>query len=345
MNYFTKGANELIELKIDPKLQKLFKPLPTKDLEDLKGKLLKKYDGTPLYVWKGNIIVDGHNRYPILKENNIEFKVENVEDFLGEDCTKSDVMQWMVSHQQARRNMTPGELIYANSMVADEIALENKEKVSKAVSESNKTRYSNSVQMDANEIKTRDRSTNTREQVAKMSGVGTGTVARYDAIMKSDDEELKEKVRTGEVKIGTAYTEVRNKNTKVCKVCGKRKKNNEFYVDDDTCMDCRRKEADEHINDIKFTSKPSEEIRRMCENAMSAKDAKDIDPDTEIRWLKEICNDFILRINNKFFDMIGAIEKFDTPHIQEAYDVFEDFVSSVFDIQEKFNSKKENCDE
>ena len=29
----------------------------------------------------------------------------------------------------------------------------------------------------------RDYSSNTRQQVAKMSGVGTGTVARYDAIM------------------------------------------------------------------------------------------------------------------------------------------------------------------
>ena len=64
-------------------------------------------------------------------------------------------MQWMVSHQQARRNLTPGELIYANSMVADEIALENKERISKAVSESNRNRIlkSNSVQMDGNEIK------------------------------------------------------------------------------------------------------------------------------------------------------------------------------------------------
>ena len=34
----------------------------------------------------------------------------------------------MISHQQARRNMTSGELIYANSMVADEIALENEKK-------------------------------------------------------------------------------------------------------------------------------------------------------------------------------------------------------------------------
>lgn len=65
-------------------------------------------------------------------------------------------------------------------MVAEEIAEENKERISKAVSESNKNRSSNCVQMDAHENKHRDRSTNTREQVAKLSGVGTGTVARYE---------------------------------------------------------------------------------------------------------------------------------------------------------------------
>lgn len=37
-------------------------------------------------------------------------------------------MQWMISHQQARRNLSPGELIFANSMVAEEIAEENKKK-------------------------------------------------------------------------------------------------------------------------------------------------------------------------------------------------------------------------
>ena len=201
------------ELKIDPKLQALFKPLPEKELEELREKLLTKYDGTPLYIWKEEIIVDGHNRYPILKENNIDFKTTNVEDFLGQDCTKADVMQWMISHQQARRNLELGELIFANSMVAEEIALENKEKISKAVSESNKNRAlnPNCVQVDANETKTRDRSTNTREQVAKLSGVGVGTVARYDAVMKSHDEDLKRKVQTGEVKIGTAYREVKKK--------------------------------------------------------------------------------------------------------------------------------------
>ena len=81
------------ELRIDQKLQALFKPLPKDELEELKEKLLTKYDGTPLYVWKKEIIVDGHNRYPILKENNINFNVENVEDFLGKDCTRAEVMQ------------------------------------------------------------------------------------------------------------------------------------------------------------------------------------------------------------------------------------------------------------
>lgn len=60
-------------------------------------------------------------------------------------------MQWMVSHQQARRNLTPGELIYANSMVAEEIALENKEKqLSKLKQNQNHYR---SVQMDKTETK------------------------------------------------------------------------------------------------------------------------------------------------------------------------------------------------
>lgn len=107
-------------------------------------------------------------------------------------------------------------------MIMEEIELENKQKVSKAVSESNKNRANPiCVHVDAIGNSERNRSTNTREQLAKMSGVGTGTVARYQAIMKTDNEELKQKVNTGEVPVGTAYREIK---TRVCKVCGKEKK-------------------------------------------------------------------------------------------------------------------------
>ena len=102
---------------------------------------------------------------------------------MGEEIAVK-VMQWMLSHQEARRNLSLGELIYANSMIAEEIAAENKEKVSKAVSESNKNRINpNSVHLDGTEkfeSNSHTSPSHTREQVAKMSGVGAGTVSRYD---------------------------------------------------------------------------------------------------------------------------------------------------------------------
>lgn len=117
-------------------------------------------------------------------------------------------------------------------MVADEIALENKEKVSKAVSESNKNRNSNSVLLDANETKIRDRSTNTREQRAKIAGVSAGTVARYNKDMNSNEKDLKEKVKTEQVAVNKAYEEVRKRETRVCKTCGKDKKIIDFFGND-----------------------------------------------------------------------------------------------------------------
>lgn len=105
-----------------------------------------------------------------------------------------DIMQWMISHQQARRNLTPGELIFANFMVAEEIAEENKKKMLEGYSKKKREEKASSVQMDGGyeKLKPHTSPTHTREQVAKLSGVGTGTVARYDAVMKSDDEELED---------------------------------------------------------------------------------------------------------------------------------------------------------
>lgn len=96
------------------------------------------------------------------------------------------VMQWMLSHQEARRNLSPGELIYANSMIAEEIAAENKQKQSDGgrVGADITNGKSPSVHLDGtrnDEMKSHTSPTHTREQVAKMSGVGAGTVARYDA--------------------------------------------------------------------------------------------------------------------------------------------------------------------
>lgn len=172
----------------------------------------------------------------------------------------------------------------------------------------------------------RDYSTNTRQQVAKMSGVGAGTVARYDAIMKTDNEDLKKKVQTGEVKIGTAYREIK---TRICKSCGKEKKIIDFFGNDTICKECARKEAEKNVNSLHIIStKPTEENMKVYEDVCTSRYAKDyVDQDEELSWLKDMCHDFIGQVNDRFFDLIGAIEKMDNEHIEKANNIFEDFVS------------------
>lgn len=90
-------------------------------------------------------------------------------------------MQWMISHQDARRNLSPGELIYANSMVTEEIALENKEKMSIGGKVGADITNNKSVTLQLECERNNDRkNTWTDSQTAKKAGVGVGTVARYD---------------------------------------------------------------------------------------------------------------------------------------------------------------------
>lgn len=49
----------------------------------------------------------------------------------------------------------------------------------------------------------------TDKELAKMAGVGTGTVARFNKVMNSGDEELKKKVLANEVSINAGYEKVR----------------------------------------------------------------------------------------------------------------------------------------
>lgn len=120
------------------------------------------------------------------------------------DTNKSDVMEWMITYQDIRRNMCEAEKIYANDKVsARRIEEENEKKILEGTYNSHKTRGNNEndgcVQMDASKKPECDRSTNTREQRAKMAGVGTGTVARFNKVMNSDDEELQYSILSGDV--------------------------------------------------------------------------------------------------------------------------------------------------
>lgn len=321
------------ELKIDPELRDLLPPLSDEEKKKLEDSLLKLgYKGAPIYTWHG-YIVDGHNRYELCKKHNIGFLTDDLD--LGDNATIVDVMEWMINTQLGRRNLPPAQRISVVDKFKRKIQEQAKEKQSEAGKEFGNGKNSSSPNGEKLNI-------HTDKELAKMAGVGTGTIARYNRVMNSDDEELKKKVLSDEVKINTAYEEIRKKETRICKVCGKEKKIIDFFGNDSICKECTRKEAEKNVNVPKMQSKSIqiENIKDVYEDVLTAKNAKDqINQDYELSWLNETCTDFISQVNDRLFDLLCVVEKMDREHIEEANSVFEDFVSNVFDIQEKLNNK------
>lgn len=111
-------------------------------------------------------------------------------------------MDWMIAYQDARRNMNDAEKIYAiDKVFTQKIREENKKKMLNGNKRGGQVKNQADVYFGVgrcNENKHRDRSTNTREQRAKLSGVSSGTISRYDTVMKSGDDELKQSMLSGD---------------------------------------------------------------------------------------------------------------------------------------------------
>ncbi len=333
------------ELKINPRFEKFSPKKKPDEIEKLRESLKEKgYIGSPILTWHG-FIVDGHNRYKMCKELGIHIDLEkNVEEIdLGDFAEEIDAMDWMLTHQLSSKNLTPGEKLAMMDEFKEEVRLENEKKKLSTLKQNQTS--DRSLQLEASDENYRDRSLNTDRQTAQKAGVGVETVARYNKVMNSNNEKLKEQVKTGQVTVNRAYEEIRKREVRTCKVCGKEKKIIDFFGNDTICKECSCKEAETNINAQKSTSssKSKFDMEDVYKDVLTAKNAKDqINQDYEISWLKDKCDDFISQVNDKFFDLLAVIEKMDREHISEVYDIFEDFVSEVFKIQEKFNNKKEN---
>lgn len=335
---------EFMKLKINPRFEK-FSPLKKQDEMELLEKSLKEkgYIGSPILVWRG-YIADGHNRYRICEKYNIQFETEELS--LGDNAEEIDVMDWMLTHQLSSKNLSPGEKLAMMDEFKEEVRIENEKKKLEADEKFYGNRFTDN-KVDCPPIggdSKNQRSTYTDNQVAKRAGVGVGTVARYNKVMNSNDEELKTKVKTGQVTVNKAYEEVRKQESRTCKICGQEKKIIDFFGNDTICKECSRIQSEKNINapKTKTSCLSSGEMQSVYKDVLTAKNAKDqINQDYELSWLRDMCNDFTAQVSDRFFNLLAVIEKMDREHINEAYDIFEVFVSDVFEIQEKFNNKKE----
>jgi len=117
-------------------------------------------------------------------------------------------MAWMIDTQLGRRNLSPIQRIAVAERY--KVKIQKLAKDNQLSSLKQNAGSSRSVLSDNTDKVLK--SVETRKEIAKVAKVGSGTLARYDVVMKSDDEELKQKMLKEEVTITNAYDTLKKKN-------------------------------------------------------------------------------------------------------------------------------------
>jgi len=94
-------ATDIENIIIDAEFKRMFPILEAKAYTDLENGILQFGCLVQLTMWNG-ILIDGHNRYAILKKYGLPFKTMSLE-FTSRD----EVLLWIVNNQLGRRNLTP----------------------------------------------------------------------------------------------------------------------------------------------------------------------------------------------------------------------------------------------
>jgi hypothetical protein len=186
------------KIKIDKEFKALIPALSKDELAQLTENI--KTDGVcrePLILWN-DILVDGHNRYSICTKHNIPYSTSD-RSFNSRD----DARVWIINNQLGRRNLNDSDRIILAEKKAESLRVLAKENQSQAGGDkkSEKSLLSQKTKAVKDPI-------NVRKTIAKDAGVSEGTVRKHSKVMKDGSEELKAQVKSGEKKIGTAYSEV-----------------------------------------------------------------------------------------------------------------------------------------
>ena len=172
--------------------------LTPEESEKLENSILQYGMLDPIKIWEEPdtgewIIIDGHNRYNILKKNNIEWHYWQDYKIMGELETREDVKQWMLEQQLGRRNLSDAEkyeIVQKFKSVFQKKAKENQSLGGKGLANLPKV--------------------DTRKEMAKAIGVSEGTYRKLDTVMQSGNEELKQQLREKKVSTDKAYQEIKN---------------------------------------------------------------------------------------------------------------------------------------
>ena len=193
------------ELKIDPELRDLLPPLTNEEYKQLEKNIVENgFDKNfPIMEWH-DYIVDGHNRYDICKKHNI---TDYVVGTLAYE-TKEEVMKWMLDIQLGRRNLSPIQRI----AVAEKYRpmYEKEAKANQSEYYGNQYDKKSGLTVNLPQVQSKkERNPTTDKKLADIADVSEKTYRMGAKILSSDNEEVKEKVLSGEMSINAGYNKIR----------------------------------------------------------------------------------------------------------------------------------------
>lgn len=298
---------KLEDLVVDREFEELLPVLTPEELERLEKSVVKNGMLDLIKVWEEPdtgkyIIIDGHNRCKILKKNNISLNYwENYKIMYADELpTRDDVKRWMLEQQLGRRNLSEAEkyeIVQKFKSVFEQKAKKNQSLGGKG--------SANLPKVD------------TRKEMAKATGVSEGTYRKMDVVMKSDNEDLKQKLREKKVSVDAAYKKVKSTAQKPITV--------KQQID----------RLDKRINDIDKTIESLQaEKEEIIQRRTSIFYALDIKCPVKYRWIK--CG------FPYFWDCQIYIENEKNENIFGEYSVYYDEFPSDYDMKKIPEKYKED---
>ena len=191
-------------IQIDEELENLLPKLEVEKYNLLKADIIKNGCINPIIVCNG-LIVDGHNRYRICKENNIEFKTKEM-NF----ANKQEAMIWAWTTQKARRNVDDGTLFKIAEKFRPYYEQKAKEQQRLSQGRGIKKGFIECENLNCNDIecqkeKEEIKPINTTKELAEMAGTSQSTMNKVIQIQKHAPEPIKDAVESNVISINRGY--------------------------------------------------------------------------------------------------------------------------------------------
>ena len=186
-----------LPMKILQELESLIPPLSNEEFKQLERNILEEGIRDPLITWNG-ILIDGHNRYRIAQEHDI-----NYETLEKEFDNINLVKEWMIHNQFGRRNLSN----YQRSVLA--LHLENvfKDRAKEKEFE-RKTTFQKSEKSNLETV-------NSVKEIGKVANVSHDTIAKVKKIEANATPEVKARLNTGQMSINEAYKEIKKEEIEI----------------------------------------------------------------------------------------------------------------------------------